>query len=94
MRNSTFFILLNVYIVFVLLCVSCETHPMSTERSTNQEIPVELLFEHDGVKVYRFHDYGTAIYYTDCRGRTEWRTTHYCGKMIIHKEHGVETSDE
>ena len=31
------------------------------------------MFEHDGVKVYRFYDDGSYIYYTDARGSTMWR---------------------
>lgn len=43
--------------------------PLKDETTTNQAIKVELLFEKDGCKVYRFND-GNDHYYTDCRGQT------------------------
>ena len=69
----------------------CAKDPISTERSNNSQIEVELLFEKDGVKVYRFTDNGRYIYYTDARGRTEWTTTHNNGKTSTTRRHGVET---
>jgi hypothetical protein len=33
---------------------------------------LEMLFEHDGCRVYRFDYYGRSIFYTDCRGSTDW----------------------
>lgn len=69
----------------------CAKDPISTERSNNSQINVELLFEKDGVKVYRFTDNGRYIYYTDARGRTEWTTTHSNGKTSTTRRHGVET---
>lgn len=65
---------------------ACEKTPVSTSRTDNREISVDLLFEKDGVKVYRFMDGGRAIYYTDARGRTEWTDG---GKVKV--KHSVET---
>lgn len=53
--------------------------PLKDETTTNQAIKVELLFEKDGCKVYRFYD-GNTHYYTDCRGQT--MTTHYRGSPV------------
>lgn len=72
------------------LC-GCMKEPLSTEQSSNSQVNVELLFENNGVKVYRFFDGGKAIYYTDARGRTEWTTTHGNGKTATHQKHSVET---
>lgn len=45
------------------------------QRPLKQEAPannatykVEYLFEHDGCKVYRFHDMGHYVYFTNCQG--------------------------
>ena len=76
--------------VLLVLC-SCMKEPVSTERSSNNEFKVDLLFENNGVKVYRFFDGGRAIYYTDARGRTEWTTTHSNGKVTTTHKRSVET---
>ena len=34
---------------------------------------VQFLFECNGVKVYRFYDYGAAIYFTDANGTTRYQ---------------------
>ena len=72
----------------------CGKAPMSQTKTDNPEISVELLFENDGIKVYRFRDYGREIYYTDARGRTDWTTQHSTGKTTYTKHHGVETVGE
>lgn len=56
---------------------------------------VELLFENDGVKVYRFRDGSRYLYYTDARGRVEWSTTRHDGLRSRSTEsHQVETVAE
>ncbi len=61
-------------ILAIFLLASCYEKPKSTLVTDNSKIQVELLFEHDGVKVYRFFDSGRPIYYTDARGATNWHT--------------------
>lgn len=39
-------------------------------HTNNSDVTLEFLFEHDGVKVYRFRDGHTTVYYTDVRGKT------------------------
>lgn len=70
----------------------CAKDPMSTERTDNSNITVDLLFEKDGVKVYRFTDSGRSIYYTDARGSTQWSTTHSNGKNNYSETHTVPTT--
>lgn len=62
---------------------SCTKEVVSVSRSNNPDIPVELLFEYDGVKVYRFKDNGRSIYYTDARGKTEWHTGKHSTKQSV-----------
>ena len=50
-----------------LLCLlaglsACETSPVSTQQTDNKEVTVDLLFTHDGCKVYRFLDDGFHYY--------------------------------
>jgi hypothetical protein len=58
-------------LAFVLL--GCEKDPIGKSSTNNPDVTVSLLFEHEGVKVYRFYDNGHAVYYTDARGRTSWQ---------------------
>lgn len=63
---------MKLLLPLLFLLSGCAKDPVSTERTTNSDIAVELLFEHEGVKVYRFIDGGRFVYYTDARGKTEW----------------------
>jgi hypothetical protein len=56
------------------LVQGCTKEPVEVQASTNAEIPVSLLFENDGCKVYRFYDAGEYIYYTKCKwsSQTSW----------------------
>lgn len=55
-------------LVFV---TGCASEPVTTEQSTNKEVPVSLLFEYDGCKVYRFYDGGRNIYFSKCEVRSQ-----------------------
>ena len=60
-------------VLSITLLGSCTKDPVATSSTNNPDVQVSLLFEHDGVKVYRFYDDGSYIYYTDARGSTMWR---------------------
>lgn len=47
------------------LLTSCAKKELRTEKTTNKAFKVDYLFEHDGVKVYRFYDNGHARYFTN-----------------------------
>ena len=58
-----------------------------TVQTTNKAIKVELLFEVDGCKVYRFYDgmsnggaYPVAKYFTKCVGSNSVSWVEPCGK--------------
>jgi len=67
-----------VRLFLLILCLAivalggCSQPAQETAATSNSDISVELLFTHDGVKVYRFYDYGHAVYFTDARGGTSW----------------------
>lgn len=63
--KKTVFVTLIVLLVFS----GCAKKPQYTEKNGNFE--VQLLFEQDGIRVYRFYDYGDAKYFTT-RGDTFW----------------------
>lgn len=57
-------------LVAAIAVTGCYERPMSVNRTNNNNISVELLFEHEGIKVYRFTDGPKHVYYTDARGAT------------------------
>ena len=87
--------LIRTFILFFCITglVSCYAGiPLKSGKSeNNQTYEVSYLFEHDGVKVYRFWD-GRTVYYTDARGKTSWTETHSNGKSSYTVTHDVETA--
>jgi len=74
--------LLLVFAIMVA-AVACYEDPVSTSISSNSNVAVSLLFEHDGCKVFRFRDGASSYYYTNCRGET--MGTRSCGKNCVRK---------
>lgn len=57
-----------LFILFLaVLFFNCKHEAISTFDAGDYEI--YLLFEHDGCKMYRFRDFGSDIYWSDCRGQ-------------------------
>lgn len=68
--------------LFVILIIAVSSCKGDAKTSTQDgDYSIDLIIEHDGCRVYRFNDGGTYIYWSDCRGRTEWKTT--SGKTTI-----------
>lgn len=44
----------------------CANNPVSSTSTNNPSVPVDLLLEHDGCKVYRFSDDGRLHYWVKC----------------------------
>ena len=56
-----------VFIIFVCSLFSCgiTSVPLRTEKpQDNKTYKIDYLFEHDGVRVYRFYDRGNRVYFT------------------------------
>lgn len=66
--------------------------PQSYKESSNPKIEVELVLEHEGIKVFRFHDGVRYVYFIDARGKTVWNETHTTGKVTLTEQHSVETA--
>ena len=58
-----------LFILLIGLLSSCKGESISSEHSG--DFKLELLFEKDGCKMYRFHD-GIWVYWSTCEGRTSW----------------------
>lgn len=83
MKNN--FKILLPTICFLLF--SCEGKEKQSEQI--EGFVVELLFEKNGCKMYRFWDGGSrVVYWADCSGKTEYRKVSISGKTnkIIHQE--------
>lgn len=66
--------LLIITLLFLIGCDSIE--PIETNSvGKNNKYKVEFLFEQDGVRVYRFDDYGYSRYFTT-KGDTSWQEHH------------------
>lgn len=68
--------------LLVLAACGEPTHPLSTERTQNPQIDLELLFEKDGCRMYAFAAYGSAHYWASCPGLVDSPRVEYhpCGK--------------
>lgn len=60
----------------------CLNDPIAVSTTTNAAVPVALLFEHDGCRVYRFTDNGQPRYYVRCPEGAAVMQSHResCGK--------------
>ena len=66
---------------------ACPETPVKSDVVGNG-VKLDILFEHDGCRVYRFYDYKDPHYFTDCRGSISDRRS--CGKGCT-KEYSIET---
>lgn len=65
----------------LMLFSSCVRDPKEIMKTDNQSYDVELLFEVDGCKVYRFWDHGHK-YFTTCNGSVSYKTNDKSSKII------------
>lgn len=73
----------KLLIIFaVAFLTGCYADPVSTSGTNNPNVPVSLLFEHDGCRVYRFTDAGRERYFANCPSTTTVSSHHMqpCGK--------------
>lgn len=82
----------SLILITIILLTGCSKTPIGIEQTSNSTIQVDLLFEKDGVKVYRFTDYGRPIYYTDARGSTQWSESRNNGKQSYSVTRNVPTA--
>lgn len=67
----------------VVMLTGCEkAAEAEVVTGAENDFRVARLFTVDGCTAYRFYDNGRAIYYTDCKGSTNWRVQN--GKVTNH----------
>ena len=77
-----------------LLLLSCAQTPVREAVSNNPNVPVAVLFVHDGCTVYRFYDGSRRHYFAKCVDATaETMTIQGCGKNCSYPEN-VPTKSE
>lgn len=84
----------RIALISLLALSACSAEPMETTSTTNPEVPVSLLFEKDGCKVYRFYDTRTH-YFVKCENSSSDSTisTEHCGKGCV-RDSEINTSYE
>jgi hypothetical protein len=77
-------LIVGISLLFTFLVValinSVSDNPEPKETIQNGEYEIELLFEQNGCKMYRFHDNARWVYWSDCQGKTEIKRTESNGK--------------
>ena len=76
-------------ILFFLLFGGCVERNPAKETAYDGPVKIELLFEYEGCKMYRFRDGLRIVYWSDCRGTTEYsyqsggktKTTHHVQQL-------------
>ena len=69
-----------VFAVCLITLAGCAAEAVQISATENRDIATELLFTHDGCRIYRFHDGAMPVYSADCRGpaSTAWNVS--CGR--------------
>ncbi|MCT4287360.1 DUF4884 domain-containing protein [Elizabethkingia anophelis] len=62
-----------ILMISALALFSCKHEAVSKELTKGNNIELELLFEKDGCKVYRFLDGDNYVYWSNCEGVTRYR---------------------
>ena len=71
-------------LILLIITSGCQDSPLSISKADKGNFDIELLFEHDRCKVYRFQDGRlNTKYFTNCYGSTSWNES--CGKNCTHE---------
>ena len=68
MKRSRIIAALFLAVIPTIFAIGCAVEEQRNDQTSNSKVKLQLLFEHDGCKVYRFWDFGDPVYYTNCRG--------------------------
>ena len=85
MNNKIFTFVAFLFILSQIVSCAERIVPQAVLQTSNKDVKVELLFEIDGCKVYRFYDDkvgggAQAKYFTKCTGSSSTSWVEPCGK--------------
>lgn len=73
--------------LLALCLLGCDPTPaQESKNSSNNAVRVDLLFEHDGCKAYRFYADRELHYYVRCKDSTVTSDRKYCGEDCVRTE--------
>ena len=78
-------ILRAIVSIIVFLVAACVQDPVSTSRTNNPNVDIDLMFMHNGCSMYRFPDDGHYVYWTEGCSSTI-NSTHSEGKNGSHND--------
>lgn len=84
--KTKFILLVLAMVGLIFVCSSCQQPAIEKFGTNNSAIPVELLFEHDGCKIYRFIDGNRHHYFGKCKDATSICHQEGCGKNCSYEE--------
>jgi hypothetical protein len=86
-------ILIAIFFVFIGFLTGCERKSLNSSMTNNPEFNAEKLFDYEGCSIYRFYDYGNAVYYSKCLdyGVSETMINESCGEGCI-RERNIKTN--
>lgn len=86
----------KILIIFIVLFLcGCSIEPTQTALTNNKKVNVDILFDFDGVRIYRFSDAGDFRYFAKAIKDTDVKTfdshTVSTGKSSYTVNHEIET---
>ena len=81
-------------IIIALLFASCDDRqPQKEVETSNNDYQIQLLFEIDGCKVYRFYDKSEWRYFANTKGSISSYHSEQSGKTRTTEQHSIETNE-
>lgn len=74
-----------IVVIFSFLFMGCTDDSLKTNEEVLIEKKVKLLFEYEGVKVYKFSDNGRDVYFTNTSGKIEYSRMNQSGGALSTK---------
>ncbi len=78
-----------IWLFLALICLtSCEKEGIRTSSTNNCHFQVSFLFEHEGIKVYRFYD-GSRYHYFTSKGECIGSQSYQSGKTRVYFDENI-----
>ena len=74
-------------LIALLIFTSCNDYGKPQQTTFHGDFQLELIFEKDSCKMYRFFDAGHAVYWSTCAGRVQEDHWHQTSKNSGHRDY-------